>query len=122
MYYFKFLIIVLIALVGFYCMSTRNNLVSDFTDHDLVKNAYDAVFRTGLVSDDDEIETHSMSATGVYSNRSKMVYPDEHVILDSKLELDNVHPTHYTSTPSYNDLESSMNKKPPLPVSTSIRY
>jgi hypothetical protein len=63
-----------------------------------------------------------MSALGVYSNRTKMVHPDEHVILDSKLELDNLHPTHYLSTPSYNDLETSMNKKPPLPVATTIRH
>ena len=116
-----FLIVILTA-VGLYFMVSKNYLVSKPVNEQGLRNGeYAAVFKTGLVKENDNITGH-FEDTSLYNSRKvNYVNPMDTSIIEPKSELLDINPVHYLSTPGYSDMKKSMEDKPPLPVESAIK-
>jgi len=116
-----FLIAILTA-VFLYFMISKNYLVAKPVHEQGLRNGeYSAVFKTGLVKENDNITGH-FEDTSLYSSRKvNYVNPMDTSIIEPKSELLDINPVHYLSTPGFPDMKKSMEEKPPLPVASAIK-
>ena len=124
MYNIKFaiLIAVLIAL-AFYLIMSKSYLVAKPVHEQGLRNGkYDAVFKTGLLTQNDNITGPITVDTTLYTSRKlNYINPMDTSITEPKTELLDINPVHYLSTPGYADLKNSMNDKSPLPVASAVK-
>ena len=116
-----FLIAILTAIVLYFMISKNYLVAKPVHEQGLRNNEYSAVFKTGLVKENDNI-TGYFGDTSLYSSRNtNYVNPMDTSIIEPKSELIDINPVHYLSVPGYPDMKKSMEDKPPLPVASAIK-
>jgi len=104
-------------------ISNNDNFVSRYVnDQSIRSGAIENLFRTGIMPESNTITTPVIGDVSMYTARRRIVNPRDTAILDPVLELQDISPVHYVSTPAYNDLQASLEGSgPKMGPPTAIR-